>query len=112
MDIFYTVFNYILYCCRLCENSCAVKPNTDSYFITFSYLLLCDIMMYYCKIASSSLRLQYASWLSSREYIKSILENILRLVPHQIIQCPELKIPLYQKWFISVFDYRGIYLFI
>lgn len=59
----YYLYNNVCYSFRLGEDSCIVKPFTDSYTYTFAYLLVWDAILTLCEKSSTELRYQYADWL-------------------------------------------------
>lgn len=86
---------------KLGEDSCHVQPFTDSYNYTLAYLLIWDIMLCLCEEASIELKFQYADWLRQEDILKSLLDNLFRLMPIEVLHHAESKKLYHPEWFSS-----------
>ncbi|XP_033336767.2 E3 ubiquitin-protein ligase listerin [Megalopta genalis] len=80
------IVNTILMEFKLCDTvSCTIQPYTDSYTYTVGYLLLWAIILDMCANAHGDLLYQYAEALKDN-YFPSLLNNIFRLMPVEVLQ--------------------------
>ncbi|XP_076655771.1 E3 ubiquitin-protein ligase listerin [Halictus rubicundus] len=80
------IVNTILMDFKLCDIvSCTIQPYTDSYTYTVGYLLLWSIILDMCANAHGDLLYQYAETLKDN-FFPSLLNNIFRLMPVEVLQ--------------------------
>ncbi|XP_031845099.2 E3 ubiquitin-protein ligase listerin [Nomia melanderi] len=80
------IVNTILMDFKLCDTvSCTIQPYTDSYTYTVGYLLLWAIILDMCANAHGDLLYQYAEVLKDN-FFPSLLNNIFRLMPVEVLQ--------------------------
>ncbi|XP_078036315.1 E3 ubiquitin-protein ligase listerin isoform X2 [Augochlora pura] len=80
------IVNTILMEFKLCDTvSCTIQPYTDSYTYTVGYLLLWAIILDMCANAHGDLLYQYAETLKDN-FFPSLLNNIFRLMPVEVLQ--------------------------
>ena len=72
-----------------------------SFTYTLAYLLLCDIMLNLCQNSSSEVLYQYADWLRKGDLFKYFLENLLRLIPEEVVSYNEGKSKVYSEYFLK-----------
>ncbi|XP_053980359.1 E3 ubiquitin-protein ligase listerin-like [Hylaeus volcanicus] len=71
---------------KLCDTvSCTIQPYTDSYTYTVGYLLSWAIILDMCANAHGDLLYQYAEILKDN-FFPSLLNNIFRLMPVEVLQ--------------------------
>ncbi|XP_058790902.1 E3 ubiquitin-protein ligase listerin [Phymastichus coffea] len=81
-----TVVNTILMDFKLCDTvSCTIQPHTDSYTYTIGYLLTWGLVLNMCAKANADLRCNYAEILKD-DYFPSLMNNIFRLMPIEVLQ--------------------------
>ncbi|XP_043265520.1 E3 ubiquitin-protein ligase listerin [Colletes gigas] len=80
------IVNAILMDFKLCDTvSCTIQPYTDSYTYTVGYLLSWAIVLDMCANAHGDLLYQYAEILKDN-FFPSLLNNIFRLMPVEVLQ--------------------------
>ncbi|KOC69982.1 E3 ubiquitin-protein ligase listerin [Habropoda laboriosa] len=80
------IVNAILIDFKLCGTvSCTIQPYTDSYTYTVGYLLSWAIILDMCANAHGDLLYQYAEILKDN-FFPSLLNNIFRLMPVEVLQ--------------------------
>ncbi|XP_076766423.1 E3 ubiquitin-protein ligase listerin [Xylocopa sonorina] len=80
------IVNTILMDFKLCDTvSCTIQPYTDSYTYTVGYLLSWAIILDMCANAHGDLLYQYAEILKDN-FFPSLLNNIFRLMPVEVLQ--------------------------
>ncbi|KAG7213022.1 hypothetical protein KM043_002357 [Ampulex compressa] len=80
------IVNTILSDFKLCDTvSCTIQPFTDSYTYAVGYLLAWAIVLDMCAHAHGDLRYQYAETLKD-DFFPSLLNNIFRLMPVEVLQ--------------------------
>lgn len=80
------IVNTMLTDFKLCDTiSCTIQPYTDSYTYTLGYLLLWAIVLDMCANTHGDLRYQYAEVLK-KDLFPSLLNNIFRLMPVEVLQ--------------------------
>ncbi|XP_017893627.1 E3 ubiquitin-protein ligase listerin [Ceratina calcarata] len=80
------IVNTILMDFKLCDTvSCTIQPYTDSYTYTVGYLLSWAIILDMCAHAHGDLLYQYAELLKDN-FFPSLLNNIFRLMPVEVLQ--------------------------
>ncbi|CAK9795315.1 E3 ubiquitin-protein ligase listerin [Anthophora quadrimaculata] len=80
------IVNTILIDFKLCGTvSCTIQPYTDSYTYTVGYLLSWAIILDMCANAHGDLLYQYAEILKDT-FFPSLLNNIFRLMPVEVLQ--------------------------
>ncbi|EEZ97459.2 E3 ubiquitin-protein ligase listerin isoform X2 [Tribolium castaneum] len=84
---------------KLGEDSCQVTPFTDSYTYVFAYLLLWGVLLSMCEKSTPELRYQYADWFRNDDYFKSLLNNLFKLMPTEILHYSEGKTKAFSKLF-------------
>lgn len=78
---------------KLCDDvSCSIQAYTDSHTYTLGYFLVWANALDICAHSHDDLRYQYAEILKD-EYFPSLLNNIFRLMPAEILQKNKCKIP-------------------
>ncbi|KAF7990662.1 hypothetical protein HCN44_000467 [Aphidius gifuensis] len=79
---------------KLCDNiSCTIQSYTDSYTYTLAYLLVWANVLEICSHAHADLRYQYAEKLKD-DFFPSLLNNIFRLMPAEILQETKSRLPI------------------
>ncbi|XP_012139948.1 E3 ubiquitin-protein ligase listerin [Megachile rotundata] len=80
------IVNTILMDFKLCDTvSCTIQPYTDSYTYTVGYLLTWAVILEMCSNAHGDLLYQYAEILKDN-FFPSLLNNIFRLMPVEVLQ--------------------------
>ncbi|XP_076296975.1 E3 ubiquitin-protein ligase listerin [Lasioglossum baleicum] len=80
------IVNTVLMDFKLCDTvSCTIQPYTDSYTYTVGYLLLWSIILDMCANAHGDLLYHYAETLKDN-FFPSLLNNIFRLMPVEVLQ--------------------------
>ncbi|RZC42281.1 E3 ubiquitin-protein ligase listerin [Asbolus verrucosus] len=93
------IVNDLLVGFKLGEDSCQVAPFTDSYTYVFGYLLLWCVLLNLCEESSPELRYQYADSLRTDNFLKSLLNNLFKLMPTEILHYNEGKAKSFLKLF-------------
>ena len=99
------------YVFRLCDTvSCTIQPYTDSYTYTIGYLFTWAVVLNMCAKAHGDLRYHYAEILKD-DFFPSLLNNIFRLMPVEVLQDSKNKNAKLVEIFSTVpsFDFTGNY---
>ncbi|XP_046392892.1 E3 ubiquitin-protein ligase listerin [Ischnura elegans] len=67
-------------------DSCTVQPFTDTYTYTSAYFLQWKVILEMCRVSEPELRCHYAQWLKDTGHLSSLLDNVFRLLPDQLLQ--------------------------
>lgn len=89
-----TVVDTMLLGIRLGNSCTTVCPCTDAYTYSTAYLLLWVVVLDMCGKAVSELRYQYATMLRDSGFLKSLLENLFRLMPEEVLYTTDPKFKL------------------
>ncbi|XP_044263006.1 E3 ubiquitin-protein ligase listerin [Tribolium madens] len=95
----HTIVDGVLASFKLGEDSCQVTPFTDSYTYVYAYLLLWGVLLNMCEKSTPELRYQYADWFRNDDYFKSLLNNLFKLMPTEILHYSEGKAKAFSKLF-------------
>ncbi|XP_071439898.1 E3 ubiquitin-protein ligase listerin [Hetaerina americana] len=67
-------------------DSCTVQAFTDTYTYTSAYFLQWKVILEMCRVAEPELRCHYVQWLRDTGHSSSLLHNVFRLLPDQLLQ--------------------------